>query len=80
MADVPNELPVGLAGVSGALAGVALKEATEYGPVPWSEIAATRKMYEVPFVNPRTIAAVAEDVPSSNTVHVLPLFELYWML
>ena len=67
----------GFPGASGSDAGVKLVELDEYDPAPCSEIAATRKMYAVPFVKPRTVVAVVGEVPSTNVVHVAPLSALY---
>jgi len=55
--------------------GTTAELASEAVPVPLALIAATRKTYEVPFVNPVTVALVLVLVPSLKTVHVLPLLE-----
>ena len=75
--DDPSDEPEGFPGASGSDAGVKLVELNEYDPAPCSETAATRKMYAVPLVRPRTVVAVVGEVPSSKVVHVLPLSALY---
>ena len=55
--------------------GTTAELASEAVPVPLALIAATRKTYEVPFVNPVTVALVLVLVPSLKIVHVLPLLE-----
>ena len=75
--EVPSEKPEGFPGASGSDAGVKLVEAVEKEPVPCSEIAATRNMYAVPFVKPRTVVAVVGEVPSTNVIQVAPLSALY---
>jgi len=49
----------------------------EYGPAPVAVTAATRKTYEDPFVNPVTVALVADDADRENVVQLLPLFDEY---
>jgi hypothetical protein len=46
-----------------------------YEPVPTLLVAATRKMYVVPFVKPVTVADVAVEVPSANVVQFVASVE-----
>ena len=59
-------------------AGVTDADEVPFGPVPIAEIASVRKIYDVPFVKPVTVAAVAvEAVFAEKTVHVDPEFDEY---
>src|SRR4051812_35351154 len=46
-----------------AAAGVTVFDAAEAGPVPTEFVAATLKLYAVPFVNPLTVAFVTGGLP-----------------
>ena len=52
---------VGAPGTVGPLAGVNRGEGAESGPVPTALIAATVKVYAVPFVSPVTVKLVAAE-------------------
>ena len=41
-------------------------------PVPTAFVALTRNVYAVPFVKPVTVAEAVVEVPSANTVYVVP--------
>lgn len=62
-------------GVPGTVAGVTAAETTEVAPVPILLVALTRNVYAVPLVNPVTVALVVVDVPSANTVQVVPFVD-----
>ena len=58
---------VGAAGAPGTVAGVTALDAAEAGPVPTALVAATVKVYAVPFVNPDTVVEVAGGLPDTVT-------------
>ena len=59
-------------GAPGVVRGVTEPDAVETVPVPAALVALTRNVYAVPFVKPVTVALAAVDVPSANTVYVVP--------
>ena len=59
--------------------GVRVPECSENRPSPALFLAATLKMYAVPFVRPVTVAEVAVEATRLKVVQVLPLSLLYWM-
>jgi hypothetical protein len=62
-------------GVAGVVEGVA-DVAADQVPVPIAFVAATSKMYDVPFVRPDTLYPVTPMVVEA-LVHVLPPLEEY---
>ena len=58
---------VGAAGAAGTDAGVTGEDAGEDGPVPTELVAATAKVYAVPFVKPDTVVDVAGGLPDTVT-------------
>ena len=52
--------------------GVRATELSETVPVPAALTALTRNLYEIPAVNPVTVADVEVETPSENVVHVEP--------
>ena len=54
---------VGGSGTVGPLVGVTLFDAALEAPVPAAFVAATLKVYDVPFVNPETVIGLAVPVP-----------------
>ena len=69
----PSEavIPV-IVGAPGVVTGVTEDDAVETVPVPAVLVALTRNVYAVPFVKPVTVAEADVDVPSANTVYVVP--------
>jgi hypothetical protein len=63
-----------LVGAPGSPAGVA-EALDDAVPVPAEVVALTRNRYEVPLVNPVTVAVVLVDVPSLNVDHDEPLLD-----
>ena len=66
-------------GADGAERGAIDAEFTEYEPVPTELTAATRNTYCVPFARPVTVVDTADETPSLNVVHDVPLFDDHWM-
>ena len=62
-------------GVPGAVAGVIAAETVEVAPVPMLLVVLTRNVYAVPLDKPVTVALVVVDVPSANTVQVVPFVD-----
>ena len=62
-------------GAPGVVYGVAAFETVDALPVPAAFTALTRKVYEVPGVNPVTVALVKVEVPSAKVLQVDPLLE-----
>ena len=71
---VSPAVPDTLVGAPGAAAGVTELDDAEV-PRPTALIAVTLNVYAVPFVKLVTVVAVVVDVPSANTVHVVPFVE-----
>ena len=61
-------------GFAGGIAGVTGGEAAELGPVPTALIAATLKVYVVPFVKPVTVKPVAADGVVTGVCAVAPMY------
>ena len=71
---VSPAVPDTLVGAPGVVTGV-----TEFdvavAPVPAALDALTLNVYAVPFTNPVTVVEAVVDVPSANTVYVVPSVE-----
>ena len=65
-------VPATEVGAPGTVRGVTADDAVETVPVPAALVALTRNVYAVPFVKPVTVADAVVDVPSANTVYVVP--------
>ena len=70
--DVLPAVPATDVGAPGTVRGVTEAETVDVAPVPAALVALTRNVYGVPFVKPVTVAEAEVDVPSANTVYVVP--------
>ena len=68
-------VPATEVGAPGVVRGVTAAETVDVVPVPAALDALTRNVYAVPFVKPVTVALAVVDVPSANTVYVVPSVE-----
>ena len=73
--DALPAVPATEVGALGTVRGVTADDAAETDPVPAVLVALTRNVYAVPFDKPVTVAAADVDVPSANTVYVVPSVE-----
>ena len=73
--DALPAVPATEVGAPGTVRGVTADDAVETVPVPAVFVALTRNVYAVPFVKPVTVAEADVDVPSANTVYVVPSVE-----
>jgi hypothetical protein len=71
---VSPAVPDTAVGATGTAAGVTAAEAADCGPVPKALIAATVKVYAVPFVNPVTVKLVPVDPVSTGAWAVPPMY------
>ena len=69
------EVPATEVGALGTVRGVTAAETVDVAPVPAALVALTLNVYAVPFVKPVTVAEAVVDVPSANTVYVVPSVE-----
>ena len=65
---------VGASGTVGPADGVTAAEAVESGPVPAAFVAATVKVYAVPFVRPVTVREVAAEPVLIGVWAVAPMY------
>ena len=65
-------VPATAVGAPGTVRGVTADDAVETDPVPAVFVALTLNVYAVPFTKPVTVAEAEVDVPSANTVYVVP--------